>query len=85
MRRGQFRTHLQKQRCVIPAAGFYEWREEGGKQPYYFSRKDGPAMRHPFRRFWSRIEVVAAPAVPPADAHAAALQDRVLTLRGDWL
>ena len=41
MRKGQFRTHLKKQRCVIPAEGFYEWREEDGKQPYYFSRKDG--------------------------------------------
>jgi putative SOS response-associated peptidase YedK len=40
MRKDQFRTHLQKQRCVITAEGFYEWREEGGKQPYYFSRKD---------------------------------------------
>jgi putative SOS response-associated peptidase YedK len=40
MRRGQFRGHLQKQRCIIPVAGFYEWREEDGKQPYYFSRKD---------------------------------------------
>jgi len=41
LRRGQFRQHLQKQRCIIPAAGFYEWREEDGKQPYYFARKDG--------------------------------------------
>ena len=41
LRRGQFRALLQKQRCVIPAAGFYEWREEDGRQPYYFSRKDG--------------------------------------------
>jgi putative SOS response-associated peptidase YedK len=44
MRKGQFRTHLQKQRCVIPAEGFYEWREESGKQPYYFSRKDGKPL-----------------------------------------
>ena len=44
MRKGQFRTHLQKQRCVIPAEGFYEWREEVGKQPYYFSRKDGKPL-----------------------------------------
>ena len=44
MRRGQFRTHLKKQRCVIPAEGFYEWREEGGKQPFYFSRKDGKKL-----------------------------------------
>jgi putative SOS response-associated peptidase YedK len=41
MRKGQFRTHLKKQRCVIPADGFYEWRDEGGKQPYYFNRRDG--------------------------------------------
>lgn len=41
LRRGQFRTHLKTRRCVIPAQGFYEWREEGGKQPYYFSRKNG--------------------------------------------
>jgi putative SOS response-associated peptidase YedK len=40
MKRGQFRSHLKEQRCVIPAQGFYEWREEGGKQPYYFSRAD---------------------------------------------
>ena len=44
MRRGQFRTHLKQQRCVIPADGFYEWRDEGGKQPYYFARKDGKPL-----------------------------------------
>jgi putative SOS response-associated peptidase YedK len=44
MRKGQFRTHLKKQRCVIPADGFYEWRDEGGKQPYYFARTDGKPL-----------------------------------------
>ena len=44
LRRGQFRTHLKTRRCVIPAQGFYEWREEGGKQPYYFSRKNGAPL-----------------------------------------
>jgi putative SOS response-associated peptidase YedK len=44
MRKGQFRTHLKKQRCVIPADGFYEWRDEGGKQPYYFAREDGKPL-----------------------------------------
>jgi putative SOS response-associated peptidase YedK len=44
LRKGQFPTHTKKQRCVIPAAGFYEWREEGGKQPYYFARKDGKPL-----------------------------------------
>jgi putative SOS response-associated peptidase YedK len=44
IRRGQFRTHLEQKRCVIPADGFYEWRDEGGKQPYYFARKDGKPL-----------------------------------------
>ncbi len=49
----------------------------------FFSRKDGPAMRRPFRRVWSRIELVAGAAVSPADANAGALQACVLALRGD--
>jgi putative SOS response-associated peptidase YedK len=44
MQRGRFRTHFLKQRCIIPAEGFYEWREEGGKQPYFFCRKDGKPL-----------------------------------------
>ena len=44
MRLGKFRTHLAQRRCIIPAAGFYEWREEEGKQPYFFHRKDGQAL-----------------------------------------
>jgi len=44
LRKGQFRTHLKEQRCVIPAEGFYEWREEDGRQPYYFSREDGKPL-----------------------------------------
>ena len=49
----------------------------------FFSRMGGHAMRHPFRRFWSRIELVAGNAVAPADASAAFLQMQVLALRGD--
>jgi 1-acyl-sn-glycerol-3-phosphate acyltransferase len=50
----------------------------------FFSREGGPAMRRPFRRFWSRIEVVAGPPVEPDAAVADALQAQVLALRGDW-
>lgn len=33
-----YRRAYQKQRCLIPADGFYEWKaeENGQKQPYYF-------------------------------------------------
>jgi hypothetical protein len=34
MREGELRSHLKSRRCVIPCEGFYEWRDEGGKQPY---------------------------------------------------
>jgi putative SOS response-associated peptidase YedK len=44
MRKGQFRKHLKERRCVIPCEGFYEWRDEGGKQPYYFSRMGGKLL-----------------------------------------
>lgn len=35
-----FRQAFRKQRCLIPATGFYEWaKEEGQKQPYFISLK----------------------------------------------
>jgi len=50
----------------------------------FFSRKDGAAMSRPFRRVWSRIEVVAGPPVAPEAATAEALEECVRALRGDW-
>jgi 1-acyl-sn-glycerol-3-phosphate acyltransferase len=35
------------------------------------------------RRFWSRIELVAGPAIAPADATAELLEAKVRALRGD--
>ncbi|NOK59872.1 MAG: SOS response-associated peptidase [Chloroflexi bacterium AL-W] len=36
-----FRSSFKKMRCLIPADGFYEWREEGSKKrPYCFTLKD---------------------------------------------
>lgn len=37
-----FRSAFKRHRCLIPASGYYEWKDTpDGKQPYYFSRKDG--------------------------------------------
>jgi putative SOS response-associated peptidase YedK len=37
-----FRDAFRRTRCVIPASGYYEWHDSpGGKQPYYFTRRDG--------------------------------------------
>ena len=41
--RPMFRGALARQRCLIPADGFYEWQEAAGqraKQPYYIHLKD---------------------------------------------
>ena len=37
-----FREPFKHRRCLIPASGYYEWHDTpGGKQPYYFTRRDG--------------------------------------------
>jgi 1-acyl-sn-glycerol-3-phosphate acyltransferase len=49
----------------------------------FFSRKDGPAMRRPFRRVWSHIELVCGAPLAATAATAASLQAAVLELRGE--
>lgn len=40
-----FRDAFRKSRCLIPASGYYEWQNTPeGKQPYYFTRRDGQVM-----------------------------------------
>jgi putative SOS response-associated peptidase YedK len=37
-----FRAAYRSRRCLVPASGFYEWRDEGGrKEPWYVSSADG--------------------------------------------
>ncbi len=41
-----FRAAFRRRRCLVPADGFYEWKQLGGrkKQPYFIARKDGKPM-----------------------------------------
>jgi len=40
-KKASFRTPFNKQRCLVPANGFYEWKKDGtNKIPYYFKLKD---------------------------------------------
>lgn len=40
-----FRTSLRYKRCIIPATGFYEWKQTSfGKQPYYITLAGGKPM-----------------------------------------
>ncbi|WP_235823011.1 SOS response-associated peptidase [Brucella anthropi] len=39
---GMFKVPLQRQRCLIPATGFFEWTgQKGDKLPWFISAKDG--------------------------------------------
>lgn len=50
----------------------------------FFSRQGGRAMSRPFRRRpWSRVELLAAPPVPPTEVTPAGLREQVLALRGE--
>jgi len=49
-----YRGPFKKQRCLIPADGFYEWHQENGKQPYYIhATQDHPLM---FAGIWDHWE-----------------------------
>jgi putative SOS response-associated peptidase YedK len=41
-----FRGAFNRNRCLIPVSGYYEWQDTpGGKQPWYFTARDGsPAL-----------------------------------------
>ncbi|MEN6343101.1 MAG: SOS response-associated peptidase [Methanospirillum sp.] len=39
-KRPTFRGLLGRNRCLVPASGFYEWTRDGRKTPYYVRRKD---------------------------------------------
>jgi putative SOS response-associated peptidase YedK len=40
-----FRDSFHKRRYLMPASGYYEWQDRPeGKQPYYFTRRDGQVM-----------------------------------------
>jgi len=49
----------------------------------FFSHKDGNALTRRPRRFWSKVELAAAPIVAPDDATAEVLENHVKSLRGD--
>lgn len=53
--KGAYRNAFAKQRCLIPADGFYEWQRVPGrkqKQPYFVHRSDDEPMA--FAALWER-------------------------------
>jgi putative SOS response-associated peptidase YedK len=55
--KGAFKSSFAKRRCLVPADGFYEWKELGGeakkvkKQPMFIARADGEPVA--FAGLWS--------------------------------
>ncbi|HLW64286.1 MAG TPA: SOS response-associated peptidase [Gemmataceae bacterium] len=50
-----FRSAFRRQRCLIPADGFYEWQKTGkAKQPFWIHRPD--QMPFYFAGLWERYE-----------------------------
>lgn len=52
-----FKHAFRRQRCLIPASGFYEWKllpNGKSKQPFYVSAKDGPIS---FAGLWETATV----------------------------
>jgi putative SOS response-associated peptidase YedK len=49
-----FRSAFRARRCIVPASGFFEWRQvgRGPKQPYLIRRKDGQPLG--FAGLWER-------------------------------
>jgi putative SOS response-associated peptidase YedK len=42
-----------RDRCIIPASGYYEWlKRPDGRQPYFISAADGGVLR--FAGLWDR-------------------------------
>ena len=78
---GEFRSGVERilQRSPVPVVPL----ALRGLWDSFFSREGGPAMRRPFRRFWSHVEVVAGSPVAAEGATAERLQETVAGLRGD--
>jgi putative SOS response-associated peptidase YedK len=82
-----FREAIRARRCIVPASGFYEWQEVGGKKlPWYFTRTDGQPMA--FAGLWQRWGDLDTVAIVSTDAGPgmAGLHHRVAVMleAADW-
>jgi putative SOS response-associated peptidase YedK len=61
-------------RCLVPASGFYEWKQEAGrKQPYYFFPRDEPLFG--FAALWE--DDTCTLITTDANAQVRAIHDRM--------
>ncbi len=78
-----YRKAFRRQRCIIPASGFYEWkREDSAKTPFFFKLASGKPMA--FAGLYDRWRdsegkelLTGAIVTAPARGAAAAVHDRM--------
>ena len=87
-RKPAFREAVRQRRCILPAAGFYEWSAgpNGARLPWYITRADGAPMA--FGALWSRwgeIDTCAMVTVA-GGANMVGIHDRepVILAPEDW-
>lgn len=94
---GAYRAAFRKRRCLVPAIGWYEWKQLPGrrKQPWYLTSVDGQLLA--FAAIWERRQDSATQALEsvsiltrPANADVSAIHDRMPVLldpeqQRDWL
>lgn len=84
-----FRNLVKRNRCIVPANGFYEWRKEGSeKQPYFIRPTDGQLFL--FAGLWDRYIDARGDAIrtftiltTSANEHMAYLHDRQPVILSD--
>lgn len=94
--RPSFRESFERRRCLVPADGFYEWKQEnGGKTPYWIHPEDGGLVS--FAAIWDRWEPPGeetrhsfAVLTMPSGGAVAAIHDRMPVVidrsdRARWL
>lgn len=65
-----FRDTYRKRRCLVPASGFYEWKQQGRrKQPYYLVPRNEPLLG--FAALWETWSGVDTFTLITTDANAA--------------
>lgn len=84
-----FRAACRERRCIIPAAGFYEWTrlEDGTKLPWYVQRKDGAPMAFAaIWQDWGEIGPTAAIVTTAANEAMAKIHHRIPVIleQEDW-
>ena len=79
-----FRDAFRNRRCLIPATGFYEWRErgEGPKQPFFVRLKNGEPMA--MAGVWEAENVAIITCDANAELQPLHHRMPVIVMPGDW-